>query len=823
MYTYFRFNNDNNITLMHSSRGNMFSRGHDKNQNLGRIGHSKIGPFLLMLLFSKLLFVSGTFVSFDILQSASLIQVISTQLICSAILYMLLHQPSNVLRTITKPNLIKLLLNALWYGSIMLLWGTGLRLVGPIRAVLLFDHHETVVIACISYLIAGNDKNKSRGAMLFVAGVIMLLFLDNDAALGHHIESNDESHLTHVLYAMFDQLGVPDHKHGVLVLILALVLSALQRSFQKKLAVETGGNKKLHALTVLISGLILFVPTVYQFFDSSESIANWFVTILPWSILISISVVANSVIDSLTISKLDTNRVVKYSAMISFFVTLLIGYFWHGPLIVVSGMEEMHHHISGGVLIATVFLTLATLRLSKHSAPHSGTFIGYAESGLPMYAFDKKDVSSKFMPFVMSTLNQIMSSPDSRQIFYFLCINLFFCGVELLYGIWTNSLGLISDGFHMLFDCAALLVGLLAALMQKWPKTRVYSYGFARVDMLSGYVNGLLLCVVAFFVFTEAVERLIDPPEISTDRLFIVSVAGLVVNLIGIFAFSHAHTHGGAPCTGHDSPPVSKNESKLCSDSTNHNNHGHSHEDHGHNHGDHSHSHGGHGHNHGGHGHSHNSKTDIDCSGHGHGHGHSHDSSEHNENSHGHSHKEKRAENRNLQGVFLHIMADTLGSVGVILSSLCIEYFGWFRSDPLCSMIIAVLIFLSVIPLLKDSIMVLLQRVPKEDEGAFYTALDKISKLDNVVNIYDPHLWQYSSAVKVVSVRVYVNARANEQQIISDSKEILQESGFSECSIQVDKELFRKALQSYGPSLLDSADKYNLGVYSRNENVLSFN
>ena len=508
--------------------------------------------------------------------------------------------------------------------------------------------------------------------------------------------------------------------------------------------------------------------------------------------------------------------------------TFLTGYFWHGPLILVNGetSDTSHHHISGGVLIATILLTLATIRLSKPSGPNHGTFIGYAESGLPMYTFDKKADASTVIPFIKSTLQQIMSSSDSRQIFYFLCINLFFCGVELLYGIWTNSLGLISDGFHMLFDCAALLVGLLAALMQKWPKTRVYSYGFARVDMLSGYVNGLLLCVVAFFVFSEAVERLVDPPEISTDRLLIVSVAGLGVNLIGIFAFSHAHTHGGAPCAGHDAPPKKSSG------------HGHSHDGgHGHSHDSgHGHGHdGGQGHSHGaekcaddhaGHGHSHDS-------GHGHshdgGHGHSHDGGHSHEGNngkgnHGHSHGGGGStENRNLQGVFLHIMADTLGSVGVIISSLLIEYFGWYRSDPICSMVIAVLIFLSVIPLLKDSVLVLLQRVPQEKEGSFFEALDEINKIENVMNVYDPHLWLYSSSVLVASVRVYVNARANEQRVISQSRDILIDHGFSECSVQVDKELFRKAMRSYGPSLLDSAEKYNLGAYSRNENILRIN
>ena len=119
--------------------------------------------------------------------------------------------------------------------------------------------------------------------------------------------------------------------------------------------------------------------------------------------------------------------------------------------------------------------------------------------------------------------------------------------------------------------------------------------------------------------------------------------------------------------------------------------------------------------------------------------------------------------------------------------------------------------------------LVLLQRIPKEKEGSFFDALHKISRIDNVVNVYDPHLWQYSSTVLVATVRLYVNARANEQRVISKAKDILIEHGFSECSVQVDKELFRKAIKSYGPSLLDSAEKYNLGVYSGNENILRIN
>lgn len=221
--------------------------------------------------------------------------------------------------------------------------------------------------------------------------------------------------------------------------------------------------------------------------------------------------------------------------------------------------------------------------------------------------------------------------------------------VELLYGAWTNSLGLISDGFHMLFDCTALVVGLYAALMARWKPTRVFSYGYGRVEVLSGFVNGLFLVVVAFFVFYEAIGRLLEPPEINTNRLLIVSVAGFAVNMIGLFSFSHAHAlaHGGGGSCAMSHSSAVKEQSH----------HGHSHDAH-----DPSHSHGG------GHEHSHS-----------HGGGHEHGSSGKSSH-HGHSHS--LTDNANMKGseyfpvhkfhlffaligVFLHVLADTLGSVSI--------------------------------------------------------------------------------------------------------------------------------------------------------------
>lgn len=169
-----------------------------------------------------------------------------------------------------------------------------------------------------------------------------------------------------------------------------------------------------------------------------------------------------------------------------------------------------------------------------------------------------------------------------------------------------------------------------------------------------------------------------------------MSVGGLLVNLVGICAFSHAHSHGGKSCQSHD--------------------HGHSHGEHGHSHGGHGHSHA-----HGGHGHAHGSLTGGM-----------------NANMRGESetHARRRDPEPNAlmssAGVFLHVLADTLGSVGVIISTLLIRQFGWLIADPICSLFIATLIFLSVIPLLKEACEVLLLRTPPEHEKVLNGALEKV-------------------------------------------------------------------------------------------------
>lgn len=74
----------------------------------------------------------------------------------------------------------------------------------------------------------------------------------------------------------------------------------------------------------------------------------------------------------------------------------------------------------------------------------------------------------------------------------------------------------------MFFDCTGLLAGLAASVITKWKATDKYSYGYVRAEVIAGFVNSLFLLFIAFFIMSESVERLIEPPEVSRHPICIL-------------------------------------------------------------------------------------------------------------------------------------------------------------------------------------------------------------------------------------------------------------------------------------------------------------
>lgn len=341
----------------------------------------------------------------------------------------------------------------------------------------------------------------------------------------------------------------------------------------------------------------------------------------------------------------------------------------------------------------------------------------------------------RFKENVLGWIRLILADPNSKNLLGFLFLNLTFAFVELFYGVWTNSLGLISDSFHMFFDCTGLLAGLVATVITKWRANDKYSYGYVRAEVLAGFVNGLFLLFIAFFILSEAVERLVEPPEVKHERLLVVSILGFLVNLVGIFVFQH----------------------------------------------------GGHGHSHGGgdHGHSHGGKKEEDAH-----HGHSHDSGHGHSHGGGHAHGEKKgsAKSKIMEGVFLHILADTLGSVGVIISAILMQMFGWFIADPICSIFIAILIGLSVFSLIAESMAILMQRSPKQLDDNLTECYQKVMQLDGVQGVQETHFWTLCSDYYCGGLKLEVSANADAKYIVSHTQMIFRAVGITQLYVQLDFE-----------------------------------
>lgn len=139
-----------------------------------------------------------------------------------------------------------------------------------------------------------------------------------------------------------------------------------------------------------------------------------------------------------------------------------------------------------------------------------------------------------------------------------------------------------------------------------------------------------------------------------------------------------------------------------------------------------------------------------------------------------------------MQSVFLHIVADTLGSVGVMISAVLMNQFGWMIADPLCSLFIAILISISVYPLLRDSIYVLMQRVPVELEDKLPSCLQKIQNLDGVLSVHETHFWTLNSDIYIGCLKLEVSQVANHRYIVSHAKNLLNQIGVDRVHIQVD-------------------------------------
>ena len=114
-------------------------------------------------------------------------------------------------------------------------------------------------------------------------------------------------------------------------------------------------------------------------------------------------------------------------------------------------------------------------------------------------------------------------------------LNLGFAIFELLGGLWTGSVAILSDAVHDLAD--AVSIGLsygLERLSKKQPDER-YTYGYGRFSALGGFITTTILLVGSVAVIINAVRRLFSPTPIHYDGMILFAVVGVAVNLLAAY------------------------------------------------------------------------------------------------------------------------------------------------------------------------------------------------------------------------------------------------------------------------------------------------
>ena len=121
---------------------------------------------------------------------------------------------------------------------------------------------------------------------------------------------------------------------------------------------------------------------------------------------------------------------------------------------------------------------------------------------------------------------------DRRWLLAALGVVVAFMAAEVVAGLLAHSLALIADAGHMLTDAAALLLAVVASRLAERPARGAYTYGFARIDALSGQANGITLLLLAVWFTVEGIRRLVDPSDVSGGVVAIVAVVGALVNVV---------------------------------------------------------------------------------------------------------------------------------------------------------------------------------------------------------------------------------------------------------------------------------------------------
>jgi cobalt-zinc-cadmium efflux system protein len=260
-----------------------------------------------------------------------------------------------------------------------------------------------------------------------------------------------------------------------------------------------------------------------------------------------------------------------------------------------------------------------------------------------------------------------------RRLAAALALTVGFLVVQVITGIVTGSLALLSDAGHMATDALGLSMALIAIhLANRGGRDTQQTFGLYRLEILAALANAVLLFGVAGYVLVEAARRLGDPPDIASGVVLVVGLLGLAVNLISFLLL-----RPGA------------------------------------------------------------------------------------------------SESLNVQGAYFEVVADVLGSIGVVVAAIVMSLTDWLWIDPVIGAAIGVFILPRAWRLGREAMRVLVQAAPA---GTDLAAIDaELRAIPGVVDVHDLHVWTLTSEMEVATAHVMVAAGTDAHAVLDRARSLLSE------------------------------------------------
>lgn len=131
----------------------------------------------------------------------------------------------------------------------------------------------------------------------------------------------------------------------------------------------------------------------------------------------------------------------------------------------------------------------------------------------------------------------------TKRYLFITCLNILITIAELLGGILSGSLALLSDAVHNLSDVGAIVLSFVAHLIGEKDRNRNKTFGYQRAEILAAFTNGVGLLVISVVLFIEAIERFFKPEKVDGTLMFWIAIIGLLANLVSMLTLKTGAKH----------------------------------------------------------------------------------------------------------------------------------------------------------------------------------------------------------------------------------------------------------------------------------------